>query len=464
MILLLDSLFLVLLVGLAPVWLVLLALRPNLRASIIERFRQDGPGQPLQDSIWLHGSSAGEIDLLKPLVAKLERSHPGVPIVVSAFAISGYIAARKAFGSHRVIFLPAEFSPRIRRAIRTLDPRLVVLVESELWPNLMLNLARAGVPVCLLNGKMSEKSLRSHRRFGVMARAVRTLAVVAVQTAEHAERFRALGAEPAAVHVTGNMKYDLTPVEDGAELRAGLRARYGVGPDTPLVIAGSIHSGEDAAVAEAASRLYADGRDFRLVVVPRYPADAGDMAAALARFGLDAVRKSELDGREASAFGDRTVLVVDTMGELKRFYAMSDIAYVGGSLHFRGSNKGGHNLMEPAIFGVAVLFGPYNLSFKETARDMLDDRAGFLVRDSEELYTTLGRLLDDRTNALDAGARARNLVIRNQGATRRNHELILPYLPKPDARTRAPAGSGLARHPASEDNGGFVQLGSMEKQ
>ncbi|MDH4107174.1 MAG: 3-deoxy-D-manno-octulosonic acid transferase [Gammaproteobacteria bacterium] len=428
-----DLLFLLLFLGLLPMWLAALLLRPNLRSAVLARLRSPGLGPPLDRSVWLHGSSAGEVDLLRPLVATIEREHPGVPIVVSAFAISGYAAALKAFSRHRVVFLPPEFSPLIRRALKRFRPRLLLLVESELWPNLILSAAGRGVPVCLLNAKMSEKSYRLHRRLGLVSPALCKLTLVAAQTDEHAARFRGLGVPDSAIHVTGNMKYDLASADDPAALRTALRHRYRIDDATAVIIGGSLHAGEDAALAWAAGSLAADGHRFRLVIVPRYPAEAERMRAALANCGIDSVRKSALDDGSARLPAD-AALVVDSMGELKQFYAMSDIAFVGGSLLYRGSNKGGHNLMEPGILGVAVLFGPHNFSFKETVHDLLEDSAGIMVRDREELYRALGSLLAEPGSARALGDRARQLILARRGATDRNHALIAGSIDQPFAR------------------------------
>jgi 3-deoxy-D-manno-octulosonic-acid transferase len=423
LIVLFDLLFLLLFLGLMPVWAVLLLIRPNLRATVMARLRAHGPGKPLQASVWLHGSSAGEIDLLRPLVEVLEREHPDLPIVISAFAVSGYQAARRAFARHRVIFLPPEFSPLIRRALGRLRPRLLILVESELWPNLILTAAGRGVPVCLLNAKMSEKSRRTHGRLRLVLPALRRLTLVATQTSEHANRFRELGVAESVLHVTGNMKYDLAVAEDPIELRRSLRARFHVEDGVPVIIGGSLHAGEDEALGRAAARLLADGYRFRLVIVPRYPAEADHMCASLAGAGINAIRKTALD-RHADPLPGDVALVVDTMGELKQFYAMSDVAFVGGSLYYRGSNKGGHNLMEPGILGVAVLFGPHNFSFKETVRDLLADDAGIMVRDTDELYAALRSLLAEPGSARALGDRARRLILASRGATGRNYALM----------------------------------------
>ena len=306
---------------------------------------------------------------------------------------------------------------------------MIVVVESEFWPNFFAVAERRNIPLCVLNGKMSAKSFRSHKRTGLIPWALRKASLFAVQTDDHAARFRGLGVPAASIHVTGNMKYDLSDDAEGTGERRKLRSQYGLGDDMPVWIGGSIHRGEDEALAWAQKRLVEDEYELQLVVVPRYPAEADAIVDVFSAHELTAVRKTELAGSGAAVFSDpRSVLLVDTIGDLKRYYAMSDVAYVGGSLHFRGSNKGGHNLMEPAILGIAPLFGPYNFSFQETVRALLEGAAGLQVADQEEIYRSLKRFLDNPGTAGEMGARARQVILGNRGATELNFALIEPYI------------------------------------
>lgn len=388
---------------------------------------------PFPESIWLHGSSAGEIDLLRPLVSEIEQQSTGCNIVVSAFSISGFAAAKNAFPQHCVIYLPADFSLVIKRFLKVLRPALIVLIESEFWPNFIATATISGIPVCVLNGRMSQKSFQAHRRTRLIPWALKKVSLFAVQTEEDAARFRGLGVPADRLWVTGNMKYDLHDQSDPEErhsLRRKLRERYAIDEDMPVLVGGSIHRGEDLALAWAYRQLVRDGYRLRLVVVPRYPAESSAVSQALEQHGLVAQRKEGLSGDDQDVFADPLrVLVVDTIGELKQFYAMSDIAYVGGSLLYRGSNKGGHNLMEPAILGVAVMFGPHNYSFRETVRDLLDNDAGLLVHDRNEIYSSLKGLLDKPAFTSDMGSRARQVILNNRGATDQNIGLLGKYLP-----------------------------------
>ena len=420
--LLLDLAYLIACVVASPWLLYRLTLAPG-RRDFAMRF---GVGLPLkrERSIWLHGSSIGEITLLKPLVALLEQGEPETPLVISAFTSTGLAAARKLYPRHTVVPLPFDLSFVVRRCLARLDPRLVIIVESELWPNFIRLARRYGATVAVVNGKMSAKSYRAHTRRRLIPRVLANLDLVAVQTDEHAERFRSLGVPPERIRVTGNMKYDLTRAPADAARRGELRRALGIADDDVVIIGGSLHEREDEALLDAFAAARAASSKTALIVVPRYPADAGAVEQHAAARGQRTVRKSALDAGRASPPGRDGVLLVDTIGELGRLYAASDVAFVGGSLFYRGANKGGHNLMEPAILGVPVLFGPFNFSFKETVDDLLAANAGRMVRDARELGLALTQLVVDAPERHELGARGERVVRAGQGATARNYELL----------------------------------------
>ena len=440
---LLDILYATVFVIALPWILFMLLTRPAFRAGLLARFRPGLEHDPARKTIWLHGSSAGEIDLLRALVEPVENLPGSHRIVISAFSISGYTVAKKAFPEHAVIYFPADFSFVVRRFLRAIDPVLIVLVESELWPNFIATVHNAGIPVCVVNARISEKSFRKHQRIRLIPRALSKLDLIAAQTEEDAARFNDLGVDPGRLHVTGNMKYDRCDTGDEREnevLRQRLREQYGIASEMPVLIGGSVHRGEDRVIVSVYKRLIDAGHELRLVLVPRYPAEAPAVMGELENHGLEGVRKTTRTRHPETVFERPSrVLIVDTMGELGHFYAMSDIAYVGGSLHYRGSNKGGHNLMEPAVLGIAVLFGPYNYSFRETVRDLLAAGGGMLVHDEEELVARLESLLTDPQARAEMGRRARRVVFENRGAARQNLQLLREYLPpggvRPDSTT-----------------------------
>jgi 3-deoxy-D-manno-octulosonic-acid transferase len=420
--LLLDFAYLLACILLSPWILYRLLLAPN-RRDFARRFGV-GLGERLERSVWLHGSSAGEVSLLKPLVARLEADAPGTPLVISAFTVTGLAAARKLYPRHRVIQFPLDLSFVVRRCLKHFDPRLVIIVESEFWPNFIRAAHRYGSPVAVVNGKMSAKSYRIHARTRLIPRVLAELDLLAVQTEEHAQRLRSLGVPPERIRVTGNMKYDLTRAPTDFEEGAALRRALGYASDDVVIIGGSLHEREDEALLDAFAEARAANDRAALIVVPRYPAEVSVVEQNARARGHRTARKSEVDAGREAAPGRAGVLIVDTVGELGKLYGAADVAFVGGSLFFRSANKGGHNLMEPAILAVPVLFGPYNFSFKETVDDLLAANAARLVSDSRELAAALVQLVIEGQQRRELGLRGQRVVRAGQGATSRNYDLL----------------------------------------
>ena len=430
--LLLDIMYLLIAALLSPWLLYALAFKRTYRQGLLARFGVCAL-PALKQSIWLHGASAGEVLVMKPLVERLETKLPDTTFVISTVTSTGKLAAEKAYPRHQVIYFPLDLSPIVRTFLRKFRPKVIILFESEFWPNFILCAERAGIPVALLNGKLSPRSCVAYKRTLLVPWLLKKLSLLAVQNAEYAERFRQLGVPQQKITVTGNMKYDL-PYDTGKELvRSTLRKEFGYRTDRIILVGGSTHTGEHEALIYAFSRLRKDGHQAHLILVPRYPAQAANVERLLRDSGLLGVSRTSLYGTANLSSLDScdSVLVVDTMGELRKFYALADIAYVGGSLLFRKSNKGGHNLMEPAMFGLALLFGPYNFSFRDTVATLLEQTAGIMVQTREDLYEQLGDLLAYPQRITELGQRARTAMLKQRGATARNIELLSPLTAQP---------------------------------
>lgn len=392
-----------------------------------------------EGAVWLHGASVGEVSLIRPLIELFERARPGLPLIISSHTATGVESARKAYPAHQSFRLPFDWSWRQRRLMSRLKPSLLVVVESDFWPNHLLAAERARVPVAVINAKLSERSLRLHRLSRIVPRALAAVAGIAAQTEEHAARFRALGLPAGRIAVTGNMKYDLTADSADAGVGIELRRRLGIAADALVVIGGSLHPGEDRDLLAAYAAVVKRRQEIRLVIVPRYPDQAESILAGMRSDGFAAIAKTELDRRAtggaatreaaAASSGDAPpVIVVDTLGELRSLYAAADIAFVGGSLYYRGSNKGGHNVMEPAILGVPVVVGPHNFSFRETVADLKAADALIEVHDREELTRAVDLLVAAPERRAAMGRRARAVVLSGQGASAKNLALLLPLI------------------------------------
>ncbi len=431
----LDFLYAFMLIVASP-WLAFATHRDDGWRNVPGRF---GFGWPAGEGrVWLHGSSVGEVGLLAPLAAALEARVPGTRILITSHTNTGIAAARARYRKVPVMPLPFDFSFVGNAVLRRTEPAAIVVVESDLWPNLFRSALARGIPVIVLNARISERSLRLHRQLGILPRLMRRIGAVGAQNGEQAKRFELLGAPASRISVTGNMKYDLNPEPD-PDLRASVRQGLGIAAADLVVVAASLHLPEDEVVLDCHARLSKRFPEVRLVIVPRYPADGGTMAAHAQERGFATVQRS---AASSERLGVGEVLIADTLGELRAFYHAADIAFVGGSLHFRGASKGGHNLMEPAILGIPVIFGPYHFSFRETVADLRSADAAIEVTDAGELEAALTRFLASPDARATHGARARQVVLDRRGATESSLALLAPLL----------SVAHVAAQPATDDN------------
>ncbi len=377
--------------------------------------------------VWLHAVSVGEVQACAPLVSALYRRHPGMPLTVTTFTPTGAARARALFGNlAHVRYVPYDLPGAVRRFFARVQPALAVIFETELWPNLYRECGRRRVPLVLASARISARSVGRYRRVGGLFRETLSQAkVVAVQAAGDAERFQALGADPANTHVTGNLKFDFELPEGLAARGARLREQFA--PQRPLWVAGSTHGGgEEQAVVEAHRRVRAVHPQALLVLAPRHPPRFDEVAQLLTRAGVSFVRRSQ-GGDGAAAGGQCEVLLLDSLGELLDFYAAADVAFVGGSL----VPVGGHNLLEPAALGVPVLTGPSHHNSEEIARLLIARGAAQGIHDAAELGATVSALLADADARARMGAQGRASVEANRGALTKLLALIEPLLAAP---------------------------------
>jgi 3-deoxy-D-manno-octulosonic-acid transferase len=384
-----------------------------------ERF---GFGLPPErgDCIWVHAVSVGEVQASAALVRSLRERFPELPIVLTTVTPTGAERARAQFGDLvHVRFVPYDLPGSVRRFFDRVQPRLAIILETELWPNLYNECGRRGVPLVLASARISPRSVDRYRRLASLFR--ETLShgiVIAAQSEGDAERFRSIGANPTRTHVTGNIKFDVSLPTDIASVGAGLRAAHA---GARLVwVAGSTHAGEEEIVLDVQRALGRGGRRPLLVLVPRHPARFSDVATLLQRRGVRFVRRSS----GAHCTDETDVLLVDTLGELVNFYAACDVAFVGGSL----VPIGGHNLLEPAVLGVPILTGPHSFNAADIAELLIAAGAAEVVTDAAALQAALERLLGDSSLRARRGAIGRSTVDRNRGALDRLLALIEPVL------------------------------------
>ena len=388
-----------------------------------QRLGRLGDGLPPEPRCWIHAVSVGESAVAVPLVEGIRRRWPELSVVVSTITPTGarIVAERLAARAvHR--YFPVDLPGPVRRALDAARPRFFIAIETELWPNFLRALAARRIPAMIANGRISDRSFRRyHRVRWLMRRVLADIAVFAMQSTEDAQRIIALGAPPERVVVTGNLKSDLLPE---APDEAGWRERLGLGERDRLWIAGSTHRGEEAMVLDAFVRAKARCPALALLLAPRHPERTGEVEELIRSRGLTAVRRSRLP-REATS---GVVTILDTVGELAQIYGLAEVVFVGGSL----VPVGGHNVLEPAMRGKPVLFGPHTSNFREGAELLQRGGGGLVVKDGDELAREITRLLEDRDLGGRMGRAAREAFAGRQGAVGATLDLIARHLwPRP---------------------------------
>lgn len=390
---------------------------PGYRAGLGQRLGRLPEGLP-EDAVWLHAASVGEVQAAVPLIQALAGRGP---LLVTTNTPTGRETLRRRCGEGIAhAYLPLDTPGATSRFLARLQPRAAVLVELELWPNLLQGLVARGVPVVLANARLSARSLVRYRRLGALLRnACRSLTAVGAQTAEDAERLAALGVPPARITVTGNLKFDQAP--DPRQVAEGERLRAAIGAERPVWVAASLREGEEAAVLEAHRAVLARHAEALLIAVPRHPERFEPLARRIAETGLGCVRRAAGALPDAGA----PVMLADTMGELPVFLAAGDVVFVGGSL----VPVGGHNPLEPAALGRPVLMGPEVVNVR--AIDALLGEAGGRIRitDAGTLAGAVAGLLADPRRRRQAGEAAAAVVAAHRGATARTLALIDGVVP-----------------------------------
>jgi 3-deoxy-D-manno-octulosonic-acid transferase len=372
--------------------------------------------------VWFHGVSVGEIHLLRQLVAKFRQRHPEWQCVISTTTDTGFEEATKRYPDLSVFYWPLDSSWAVRRALRRVRPNLVVLAEGELWPNFLLAAKAMGVPVAVVNGRLSPRSAQRFQRLRWLVRPLLgRLDLIAAQTPDYAESYRALGALD--VHVTGSIKFDGVESNRHNPRTRELRRLLAIADDDLVWIAGSTQAPEEQIALDIYRRLTAEHPRLRLVLVPRQRERFDEVAALLHRSGEPFFRRSEIAPFSQSAIRNpqSTIVLVDTIGELGALWGLADVAFVGGSLD---GKRGGQNMIEPAAYGAAVAFGPHVWNFKEIAARLVEAGAAIKVADGASLEEVIRRLLNDENERTRLGAAARQFVFTQQGATERTLDLL----------------------------------------
>ncbi|MEW5901058.1 MAG: 3-deoxy-D-manno-octulosonic acid transferase, partial [Acidobacteriota bacterium] len=376
-------------------------------------------------ALWIHAVSVGEVLSLRNLISRVNENHPSWSIYFSTLTNTGYRVATEALAeADRVFLIPLDFASLARRFFIRLRPQVFILAESEFWPNLLREARRSCRSVLLINGRVSSRAHRNYRRLKPLAkRVLDNITYLLVQSATDKARLEDLGIASERIQVAGNLKAEVRlPRLDPAEVEA-LKRAFGIAGRKKVIVAGSTHRGEEEIVLGAFAEVRKTRPNLLLVVAPRHPERAGEAEKISARLGLKARRRTET-GDEMSW----EVLVLDTIGELAKLYALADLAFIGGSL----VPHGGQNLLEPAFYGRPIAFGPHMHNFAALAEAFLEARAARLVRSQRELADVFARV--DDAGLEEMGRKAGELLASFQGATERTLQMI--------ERLMAEAGAG----------------------
>ena len=415
---LLNLIYLMLLSLLAPVVLYRMIrhgrYRRGWRQRLLGKVKLPDSDKP---RVWFHAVSVGEVVQLARVVdAFCDATDDRYEVIISVSTDTGYDLACRRMRDRTVIWFPLDFSWAVSRALRSITPSMVVLMELEIWPNLIRTCTASSIPVVLINARMSARSAGGYQRISRLTRPLfEAFQFVAAQSQEHADRLEQLGVDPELLSVTGSVKFDGANTDRDNDATLGLKRLFGIGAQDLVVVAGSTQAPEEATVLNAFRRLRSRHPELRLILVPRHQERFDEVAELIQKRGFQVSRRSELGRRDnrQPPVDTGTVGLLDTIGELQAGWGLADIAVVGGSFGVRG----GQNMIEPAAYGAAPVFGTQTWNFRDVVKLFRDNDACVEVPELQQLPQELKLLVQDEVTRLRMGRRARAVVLANQGAT-----------------------------------------------
>lgn len=441
-----NVLFGLMLILAAPFYLWKMVRRGQWRRGFGERFGRFGSRTKValtnRQVLWIHAASVGEVNLSVQLVKALELRVPNLKVVCSTFTSTGMAELHQRLPAHiEKIYFPLDLRRWVSRALKTIRPDAVVLIEAEIWPNFLWSLESRRTPVLLANARLSERSYRAYRRTRFLFRPLlRTLAGVGAQSETDARRWVELGCRPEAVRALGSLKFEASRVDERRLLDAALLLQQlGVRPGTPILVGGSTHAGEEAVLADIFVRLRRQHPDLFLVLAPRHFERGKEVGGELQKRGIPFIYRREITAAKHWEEGSLQALVLNTTGELKYFYEEATVIFVGKSL----TTQGGQNPIEPGALGKPMVFGPNMQNFEEIAARFVRGDGAVQVRDAAELEQVLGRLLSDAGRREELGRNAGKVVRSGSGALEQTVEMIVGQLP-PEETYVAPLGPSRA--------------------
>ncbi len=377
--------------------------------------------------LWIQAVSVGEVNLLKPILKEIERTYPDWEIVISSTSQTGFDLAKKSFPNWTVFRAPLDFSWAVKKVLTEIDPDALILVELELWPNLILLAHKRGIRTVIVNGRISDQSFPGYKRWRFFFKKIfSALDLVMSGSKESDERFGELGTAPERRILTGSIKFDGVQTERENPKTIALQELAAIDPTDTVFLAGSTQMPEEEMALKTYLSLRQDAPKLRLILVPRHPERFEEVASLLDTFQIPYLRRTTLETRSLSERKEKRVLLVDTVGELGAWWGTAQIAFVGGSM----GSRGGQNMLEPAAYGAAVSFGPNTSNFREISERILAVNGAIVIHSQEEMTAFVKRALTDLPWRDILGRNARELILSQRGATKMTVEQIALILEK----------------------------------
>ena len=421
----LDLLYLLAGLAYSPVIIYRAIRHGRYRAGWAQRFGKVSRRSPEKKCIWLHAVSVGEVNAAKTIIKELETRFSDFEIIISTTTDTGFASATNLFNrDHQVFYFPFDFSWVMHRAFGNIRPAICLLMELEIWPNFISLANRSGIPVVVVNGRISDKSYGGYKKIKPFTKNIfGKISLVLAQTEQYAQRFREIGA--GNVIVTSSLKYDTAQITDKVQGADALAAQVNIGSER-VWVAGGTGPGEEKIIIEVFTHLKQSGQldDLRLVIVPRKPERFDEVARMITDAGFDFIRYSSIKNTDVRCEERPPVILGDTMGDLRKFYCLATIIFVGRSL----VPMGGSDMMEAAALGKCTIFGPHAFNFRQTVDSLLAGNGAIMVNDGDELLKTMRKCLLEPDYAREIARNGQDDIKRNQGATTRSIKQIEKFL------------------------------------
>ena len=428
-----DLLYLLAALAVTPVVLYRMVRYNRYRTGWTQRFGKITRKYPSKKCIWLHAVSVGEVNAAKTIVEELKNRFASFEIVVSTTTDTGFARASSLFGAnHTVIYFPLDFSGIMQRAFYNIRPAICLLMELEVWPNFVQIAQQSNIPVVVINGRISDESFAGYKKIKPIAKKIfRKISLILAQTDEYAQRFKEIGCPDEKIIVTGSLKYDTAQISDNVEGADTLKAQLNIN-DERLWVAGSTAGNEEKILLDVYQNLKQQDRfsDLRLVIVPRKPERFDEVAQLIEQAGFRLTRYSQVkNATDNSKFKTQnpkpnSIILGDTMGDLRKFYSLATIIFVGRSLE----PIGGSDMIEATALRKCTIFGPYTFKFKQTVDALLAGQGAITVKDKQDLLKTMQKCLLEPDFAKKIARNGREVIKKNQGATQKTIDQITKFL------------------------------------